>query len=427
MKKFLVLAMLLSLLVAPLAATHTAAQDQVTVSILAGDWWFDPEGVSTVGVSQGYTLMQEYMKMHPEVTFDIRGVPFPELDNTQFAAMEAGQGPDIMIVNSVTVGAFIDRGYLMPMDEYIAASGLDTSVFYESLFSAGKFRDYTLALPIDTGTRLLYWNRAMFEGKGIEPPTRWDQLIDVAVQMTDEAAGIRGFVATSGERWVWLYEHAGMYSTANGLDFVNADATECVLDQGENPRIIQFWKDMYDAGVLSDDDLFVGTGAERELAFGNGKAAMYLGGFWSAATLESEYGMVYPDDYGIVPLEGDAGIGSSTGGWLISLSRDSKNPQAAMDFIAFLLGTPENLVQMTNLMPSTEAANAIALQGEFYVPFKELLASPNTRHPIPLNPGLPEQAEILRNVTQSALLGEMTAQEAAQAFCDQIEGTLFQQ
>jgi ABC-type glycerol-3-phosphate transport system substrate-binding protein len=77
-------------------------------------------------------------------------------------------------------------------------------------------------------------------------------------------------------------------------------------------------------------------------------------------------------------------------------------------------------------MPSTEAANAMVLQGEFYQPFKELLASPNTRHPIPLNPGLPEQAEILRNVTQSALLGDMTAEEAAAAFCDQIEGTLFE-
>lgn len=427
MKKLVTVAFLLTLLAAPLAIQTTTAQDEVTISILAGEWWFDPEGVDVVGTSQGYTLMQQYMEMHPEVKFEVTGVPFPELDNTQFAAMEAGQGPDILIVNSVTVGAFIDRGYLMPMDEYIEASGLDTSVFYPSLFEAGKFQDFTLALPIDTGTRLLYWNRALFEAAGVEPPTRWDQLIDTAVAMTDEEAGVRGFVATSGERWLWLYEHAGMYSTANGLQFVNDDATECVLDQGENPRIIQFWVDLYNAGVLSEDDLFVGTGAERELAFGNNLAAMYLGGFWSAATLESQYGMTYPEDYGIVALEGDAGIGSSTGGWLISLSRDAQHPQEAMDFIAWLIGTPENLTQITGLMPSTEAANAMVLQGEFYEPFKELLASPNTRHPIPLNPGLPEQAEILRNVTQSALLGDMTAEEAAASFCEQIEGTLFQQ
>ena len=76
-------------------------------------------------------------------------------------------------------------------------------------------------------------------------------------------------------------------------------------------------------------------------------------------------------------------------------------------------------------MPATQAASALTLQGEFFEPFKDLLASPNTVHPIPLNPGLPEQAEVLRNVTQSAILGEMTAQEAADSFCAQIDGTLF--
>ena len=424
MKKLVIgcVALALVLGLVPLAT----AQEEITLSILAGDWWFDPEGQSYVGGSNGYTMMQEYMEMHPEISFDVRGVPFPELDNTQMAALQARQGPDILIVNSVTVGAFIDRGYLMPLDDLIEASGLDTDVFFPSLFAAGVFQGQVFALPVDTGTRVLYWHRALFEEAGIEPPTTWEELPEVAVQMTNPETGVNGFVGTAGERWVWLYEHAGMYATANGLHFVNEDATECVLDQGDNPQIIQFWVDMFNAGVMSQDDLLVGTGAERELGFGNGRAAMYMGGFWSAPVLESDYGLVYPDDYGIVALEGSAGIGSSTGGWLLAISRDAQHPQEAMDFVAWLLGTPENIARFTNLMPSTEAANELVLQEEFYDIFKELLASPNTRHPIPLNPGLPVQAEVLRNVTQAAMLGEMTVEEAAASFCAQIEGTLFQ-
>lgn len=424
MSKLLVVCVVLMLTLA--LVPSATAQGPVTISILAGDWWFSPEGQSYVGGSNGYTMMQDYMEMHPEITFDIRGVPFPELDNTQIAAMEAGQGPDILIVNSVTVGAFIDRGYLLPLGDYIAEAGLDTDVFFPSLFSAGVFGDEVFALPVDTGTRVLYWNRAMFEEAGVEPPATWEELPDVAVRMTDAENGVYGFVGTSGERWVWLYEHAGMYSTANGLNFVNEDATDCVLDEGDNPQIIQYWVDLYNAGVMSQDDLLVGTGQERELAFGNNRAAMFIGGFWSAPVLEDDYGMVYPDDYGVVALEGTAGIGSSTGGWLLALSRDSKYPQEAMDFVSWLIGTPENLARFTNIMPSTEAANELVFQEEFYDIFKELLASPNTRHPIPLNPGLPEQAEVLRNVTQAAFLGEMTVEEAATSFCEQIEGTLFQ-
>jgi len=415
--------LLLSLVILLTLTSAVLAQDEADISILAGEWWFAEDMAETPSAPQGYTLMQTYMQEHPNVTFDIRGTPFAELDSSQIAAMEAGQGPDILIVNSVTVGSFIDRGYLLPLDDLIAETELDTSVFYEGLLGAAVIDGTTYGLPIDTGTRVLFTNNALFEQAGVEPPTRWDQVIDVATQMTDPDASVYGFVATSGERWLWLYEHAGMYANANGLQILNDDATECVLNQGDNTQIIQFWMDLANAGAMNMDDLMIGTGAERELAFGNNRAAMYLGGFWSANTLADEYGMEYPADYSIVPLEGAAGTGSATGGWIIGVSRDSDNPEAAVEFIKYLLTDGENLAAFTDLMPSTEAAAAIDPVGEFYEPFKALLSA-NTFHPIPLNPGLPEQAEILRNVTQSAILGDMTAQEAADSFCEQAAGTL---
>lgn len=403
------------------------AQDGASISILGGEWWFaDEDPASVSGISYGAELLAQYQEENPGIEFQIQGVPFPDLDTTQLAAMEAQQGPDIMIVNSVTVGSFIDRGYLMPMNDLIEANGLDTSIFFPSMLSSAVYGDQIFGLPLDTGTRLLYYNKAMFEEAGIEPPTTWDEVLPIAEQFTDPDAGVYGFVATSGERWVWLYEGIGMYALANGYRFVNDDATECVLNQGDNPQAIQYWVDMYNDGVVSQDVLLTGTGAEREQMFGNNLAAMYLGGFWSAASLEADYGMTYPDDYGIVVLEGSDGVGSTTGGWIVSISRDSDNPQEAMDFLAWILNDPERLSRFSGLMPATVGASEIALQGEFYQPFKDLLESPNTQHPIPLNPGLPEQAEVLRNVSQSAILGEMTAQEAADSFCEQIAGTLFQ-
>ena len=426
MKKLYLLILMLAL--AALLPTAIRAQDEpIVITTLGTEGWFTAEiSESGGGSTEGTDLMAEYTAEHPNITFEARGVPFPELDSTQLAAMEAHQGPDIMIVNSVTVGSFIDRGYLLPLNDLIEANGLDTSIFYEGMLNSAVFNGQIYGLPIDTGTRLLYYNKQMFADAGLEPPTSWDELQDVAVQMTDAENGIYGFVATSGERWLWLYEHAGMYAAANGLKFVNDDATECVLNQGDNVQAIQYWVDFYNSGALSQDALMTGTGAEREQAFGNNQAAMYLGGFWSAGTLESDYGMTYPDDYGIVVLEGSAGIGSSTGGWIFTITRDSQHPQEAFDFIAWILGDPERLANFTGLMPATAGASALTLEGEFFDPFKELLESPNTRHPIPLNPGLPEQAEVLRNVTQSAILGEMTAQEAADSFCQQIKGTLFQ-
>lgn len=420
-----------SCLVAPLLALAIALPsavlaEDIKLSILGTDGWFsEHKDGAGGGSSAGYDMMQEYMKEHPGITFDVRGVPFGELDSTQLSAVEAHQGPDIMIVNSVTVGSFIDRGYLTQMDDLIKKNGLDTKIFYPGMLGSAVYNGATFGLPIDTGTRVLYYNKKLFADAGLQPPTKWDEVLPLATKLTNKDKGIYGFVATSGERWLWLYEHAGMYALANGLRFVNDDATECTLNQGNNVQAIQFWVDMFKAGVMSQDALVTGTGAEREQAFGNNLAAMYLGGFWSADTLKADYKMEYPKDYGIVVLQGSDGVGSSTGGWIFTISRDSKHPQEALDFIAWILGNPDRLSKFTGLMPATSGAAAETLKGEFFDPFKKLLESPNTRHPIPLNPGLPEQAEVLRNVTQSAVLGEMTAQEAADSFCKQIEGTLF--
>lgn len=426
MKKLLVLLVLACLVLA--VVPGAVAQDKITISIVAGEWWYSEEGLSSVGGSiAGNEQLNEYRELNPNIEFDVRGVPFPELDSTQLAAMESGQGPDIMIVNSVTVGSFIDRGYLMPMNEYIEANGLDTSQFFPGLYNSAVIGDQVYGLPLDTGTRLLYYNKAMFEAAGVEPPTTWEELPAVAEQMTDADNGVYGLVATTGERWVSLYEHLGMYALANNLNFVNADATECVLNQGDNVQAIQYWVDLFGKGVMSQDLLLTDPGTGREQAFGNGKAAMFFGGFWAADVLKADYEMTYPEDYGIVPLAGkDGDMASSTGGWIFTLTRDSQHPQEALDYIAWVLSDGDRLSKFTTIMPSTEAASKLSLQGEFYEPFKMLLAQPNTRHPIPLNPGLPEQAEVLRNVLQSALLGDMTAQEAADSFCQQIEGTLFQ-
>jgi ABC-type glycerol-3-phosphate transport system substrate-binding protein len=161
----------------------------------------------------------------------------------------------------------------------------------------------------------------------------------------------------------------------------------------------------------------------RYAAFGNNKAAMFIGGHWSRASLEADYGMTWPDDYGITNLEGSDGIGSTTGGWILAITKDSKHPQEAFDYMQWAIGVPDNLIRLTDIMPVTKAANAIALTDDFYTPFKEVLAT-NARHPIVLNPGLPEQAEILRNVSQSAMLGEMSAEDAAKSFCAQAADTL---
>ncbi len=100
----------------------------------------------------------------------------------------------------------------------------------------------------------------------------------------------------------------------------------------------------------------------------------------------------------------------------------SPNKDLAWRFCEFAFQA-QNLVILTSLMPATKAANQLVNTDAIYTPFKEVLAS-NARHPIPLSPVLPQQAQIILDQSQSALIGRTSADKAAQAAAQQIDTTL---
>src|SRR5690349_14235863 len=56
------------------------------------------------------------------IKLELRNIPFAQFDNVSQAALAAGEGPDLLMVNSVTVGAFVERGYLQATGDLLAAS-----------------------------------------------------------------------------------------------------------------------------------------------------------------------------------------------------------------------------------------------------------------------------------------------------------------
>jgi ABC-type glycerol-3-phosphate transport system substrate-binding protein len=56
------------------------------------------------------------------ITVNVTQIPFAQYDSKSQTALAAGQGPDLLEVNSVTMGAFILKNYLQTLDSYLAQS-----------------------------------------------------------------------------------------------------------------------------------------------------------------------------------------------------------------------------------------------------------------------------------------------------------------
>jgi ABC-type glycerol-3-phosphate transport system substrate-binding protein len=342
------------------------------------------------------------------ITLEVRGIPFAQFDNQSQAALAAGEGPDLLWVNSVTVGAFAERGYLLPTGDYLAASTLvSQDDFFEGLFGHVMYKDVNYGLPVDTGTRALFYNVAMLEEKGVEVPQTIEDLTAALPELSDPDNGVYGITYAGGERWVWLYEALGMISVPNGHAYVADDLSAGTVAEQVLPDL-QWWVDVHNNGWASPEDVGVTDGSLRTTQFAQGRAATSFLGHWHRQNLIDNEA----PEFGVVNLQGSENIGSTTGGWTLMITKDAADPDLAWQVMEHTFSNPDVVASLTTLMPATIAANELVLTEEFYEPFKEVLQT-NARHPILLNAALPEMAEIARTESQAAILGAKSAEQAS--------------
>jgi ABC-type glycerol-3-phosphate transport system substrate-binding protein len=342
------------------------------------------------------------------IALEIRYIPFAQFDNQSQAALAAGEGPDLLWVNSVTVGAFAERGYLLPTGDYLANSTVvSQDDFFEGLFGHVMYKDVNYGLPVDTGTRALFYNVAMLEEKGVEVPQTIDDLTAALPELTDADNGVYGITFAGGERWVWLYEALGMLTVPNGHSFVADDLSAGTVAEQVLPDL-QWWVDVHANGWAPPEDVSQTDGGVRVTQFAQGRAATSFLGHWQRQPLIDNEA----PEFGVVNLQGAENIGSSTGGWTLMITKDAADPDLAWQAMEATFGDPEIVASLTTLMPATIAANELVLTEEFYDPFKEVLQT-NARHPILLNAALPEMAEIVRTESQAAILGAKSTEQAA--------------
>src|SRR6187401_2360566 len=91
--------------------------------------------------------------------------------------ISSGEVPDLFYVNAEYAPEWIDQGFLEPLDDDIAKSGMDTSQFFDGYASIFKGADgKTYGLPKDGNTIAMAYNTALVPN----PPKTMDELVTLA-------------------------------------------------------------------------------------------------------------------------------------------------------------------------------------------------------------------------------------------------------
>lgn len=274
-----------------------------------------------------------------EVTLEAYGSDY---DTKISAGMGSSDAPDVMYMWNYP--AYADG--LEPLDSFIEKEGAEyKDNFYEALWPYNQLEEETYGIPVGFTTHALFYNKDIFEQAGVAEPTddwTWDDLKTAAAQITEKVDGVKGF---SFQMKPDPYDYE-MYLWSNNAAYVDKEGTlSGNLNSKESSEVFQTFQDMEKEGMA------VATEKNGTDEFKSGKTAMYVYGAWSIASFDEE-GL----NYGIVKIpsfknagKGSVSILSSSG---VSISKDSKNKEAAWEFIKFWTGEEMNKERIGYELPT---------------------------------------------------------------------------
>src|SRR5215475_13236856 len=279
---------------------------------------------------------QKYIKEFTELTgIEVESEQIPEQQQRQKAVIELASGKpsfDVIHVSyHVQKRQFEKAGWLADMSGYMKDPTLTAPDLVESDFSAAGLqyakndKGQMLSLPWSVDYFILYYNKEMFQKKGVEVPKTLDEMAVAAEKLTDPKEGTYGFVGR-GLRNANLSMWTNFYLNYGG-EFLDSKGN--ILTDG--PEAIEATK-LYQRLLTKSAPPGVAgfNWMESMASFTQGRSAMWIDADGWAPPIEdpSASRVVGKVGYTVVPA-GPKGQFSSTYGDGIGIAAASPNKEAA--------------------------------------------------------------------------------------------------
>lgn len=350
-------------------------------------------------------VVEAFEKENPNIKVKLEPYPFRQL----FETIEVKLGSqstdvDILDVDVPLVANYSVKGFLEPLDNY-----LDPGIrakFIDSAVEAGSYNGQFMAPPLNTSTQLLYYNKDIFDEKGVPYPSfeiedrmTWEEVVKIAQQLTYDVTG-------NGQTDVFGLSFHQISRPYQMLALPQSLGAKVISDNGivstgytNSPEMIQagqFYYDLFNTWKITPK---IPVEQSQEY-FYTGKVAMFVSGPWEVANLATT-----DINYGIAPhpyFEGGKAV-TGTGSWHVGISKFSNKKEAAAKFIEYVTAGEGSRIwfeTVKNLPANVELLKEI-MENPAYENFPDNVQrlgayeASNTAVPRPLTPGYLEWETIV--------------------------------
>ncbi len=231
------------------------------------------------GIDYDYspTVVEAFQASHPDLSVDFAPGTLSFEDGQIQAALQSGQGPDAVNVNSGPgrVGALATSGLILQLDDFYERTGA------RDLYQAGVIEQIQNQPPSGQLNEVVegldvfqfYYHIDVFEDNGLEPPTTWDEFLNVCQTLKD--AGVQPIILGARDNFQggWLF--GNIVQSSVGRDAM----TEVVYGDGDftQPdfiRAAEMLKQLVDEEYISGMEAAALEGEQAQAAFGQGQGGM---------------------------------------------------------------------------------------------------------------------------------------------------------
>ncbi|TCL73499.1 ABC transporter substrate-binding protein [Rhizobium sp. BK251] len=344
------------------------------------------------------------------------------------AALPAGTGPDLMMLEVTRYGLFADSGVLEPLDPYLEKEGPAFIDQYQSFALEGpKYLGKSYVLPFNVSTPVMFYNKDYFRAAGLDPenpPKTWDALLEAAQKLTIRngaetkqwgVTGLGQFV-----RWAFVAQAGG--------EWVDPKDNSVLMDSEPTVRAYGFMADLVRKYKVSPEPTAVDEKLNNQY-FTSGQSAI---GFASTGDF-GQLRKAAKFELGVAALPCDAKCAAPIGGATIGINAasDEAHKAGAWAFLKFISNPEINAITFveTGYLPIMKgtaevpmAKEAIAKEPGYSVAIKQLDVAFVRSRP----PAMPAIRAKEPSVWQSIVLGQAPEDAALKTFAGEMRGMLTQ-
>lgn len=397
-----ILAILLSAVFGLAACTALAESSETPVTI---NFWHHYSAQSAENETLMNDLIPKFESENPGIKVNAVSHEWAELHDKILVSASSQSLPDVARLDIAWLPEFQQMGVLVALDQEMPDFSEVAGTLLDSALSTANIGGSYYALPLNTNSKILFYNTAMLEAAGVEVPTTMDEWVEAVRKLS-------GTNANGQQIWGWNEPALSGWNICPfiwsfGGSLTNEEQTVATgyINSPETVKAVETFAMLVQEGALTG---FNSGDIPMTDGFGTGRYAMMLEGPWKIAELAG----AYPDvAYGTAYMPaGEGGSISVLGGEDIAMF-NTANREAAWKFMQFMTGEyAETAMAKCGQIPVNKAAlESDTVKNADYAPFIQAIETAKARPTVAV---WSEMDNELTNAMTAVVNGEKTAQEA---------------